>query len=210
MNREPTRTERNWKNRATFIYQMHNSLSDLNRFRVSENEIYLRDEQNKITIEQSSDKSSFRMKARLFGTKLFVSGFAATYRGYGVLDVQNLNEHKETKITDDRNAEILRNIMRLVRGKEFLELKNLLLSILESDEDYQVFDRNGKAIPAKRDHLVKKEVDNINDEFGDCCICLEKLPKRVKVTKCNHKYCRECIDEWTKKNYTCPLCRTKL
>lgn len=207
MNRGPTRTEKDLKNRVIFLCQMYNSLNMLG---VSGNEIYLRDGQNKITIEQSSGRLSFRMKARLFGTKLFVSGSPAIYRCYGILKVQNLTEHKDVEITDDRNAEILRNIMRLVRGKEFLELKNLLLSILESDEDYEFFDRNGKAIPAKRDHLVKKEVDNINDEFGDCCICLEKLPTRVKVTKCNHKYCRECIDEWAKKNNTCPLCRTKL
>jgi hypothetical protein len=38
-----------------------------------------------------------------------------------------------------------------------------------------------------------------------CPICYEEI-KYVFVTECNHKFCKECINEWVKIKPTCPYC----
>ncbi len=40
-----------------------------------------------------------------------------------------------------------------------------------------------------------------------CSICLLDLKKDVRTLKCEHKYHKNCINEWISKNNTCPLCR---
>ena len=42
-----------------------------------------------------------------------------------------------------------------------------------------------------------------------CPICLEKI-KDEKITKCNHKFCKECLETWLNVNISCPICREKL
>ena len=46
---------------------------------------------------------------------------------------------------------------------------------------------------------------NCNEQ---CCICLEE--KILMETKCKHKFCNNCITEWTNKNNNCPLCRESI
>jgi len=43
---------------------------------------------------------------------------------------------------------------------------------------------------------------------GECPVCYENKD-RVSI-KCGHSFCRECIQTWAIKNFTCPLCRKKL
>ena len=45
----------------------------------------------------------------------------------------------------------------------------------------------------------------------ECSICLEDIDlKDLEILSCNHKFHKECIDIWTKKNPICPYCRTFL
>lgn len=49
-----------------------------------------------------------------------------------------------------------------------------------------------------------------NPNDGVCSICLtDYLPKDVlrTIPKCNHYFHATCIDEWLKRNATCPVCR---
>ena len=41
-----------------------------------------------------------------------------------------------------------------------------------------------------------------------CPICMDALPS--EYTKCGHGFCRKCLDSWTERNDSCPLCRTEL
>ncbi len=41
-----------------------------------------------------------------------------------------------------------------------------------------------------------------------CSICLEECNKPF-MTSCNHTFHVECIEEWYKKDNTCPICRKK-
>jgi len=45
------------------------------------------------------------------------------------------------------------------------------------------------------------------DEDIECCICMEKNAQEWIRTQCNHSFHRECLNNWTNTNNTCPICR---
>ena len=42
---------------------------------------------------------------------------------------------------------------------------------------------------------------------NSCPICMKEQMEKTYTTKCNHKFCEECIDTWLEIRNTCPLCR---
>ncbi len=38
-----------------------------------------------------------------------------------------------------------------------------------------------------------------------CCVCMED--KILDKLDCSHKICNNCMDQWLKKNNSCPICR---
>ena len=42
----------------------------------------------------------------------------------------------------------------------------------------------------------------------ECCICLENTGD--SITLCHHSFCYSCINQWFKKNNSCPICRVTL
>ena len=42
----------------------------------------------------------------------------------------------------------------------------------------------------------------------ECPICRDNIHGECMVTKCGHKYCANCINQWLENNITCPYCRT--
>ena len=52
---------------------------------------------------------------------------------------------------------------------------------------------------------------NSNDNI-DCCICLDKFEENHTsiVLECSHRFHRECITNWLKKELKCPLCRKQI
>ena len=46
----------------------------------------------------------------------------------------------------------------------------------------------------------------------NCTICLEEFNNDEEIIKlkCNHLFHSKCIDDWIKKNQSCPLCRVNL
>jgi len=61
---------------------------------------------------------------------------------------------------------------------------------------------------------------NINNDYihtlnntlrgKECVICLEKSDHIVVLQNCNHYFCKECLDEHSKKNDKCPICRADM
>ena len=50
-----------------------------------------------------------------------------------------------------------------------------------------------------------------NDESSKCCICLE-IPTSTELAKingCSHPYCFSCIEQWAKRENTCPQCKAR-
>lgn len=49
------------------------------------------------------------------------------------------------------------------------------------------------------------------EDFGKCAICLQKFPSNASksyASKCFHSFCFECLLEWSKVKYSCPLCKS--
>lgn len=57
----------------------------------------------------------------------------------------------------------------------------------------------------------KKKVKRENLET-ECVICLSKIEDNDFITKCNHRFHKECLNEWITLylNKECPICRKKL
>jgi hypothetical protein len=49
------------------------------------------------------------------------------------------------------------------------------------------------------------ETENIYEE-ADCPICISEAKDPVKL-KCDHIFCKKCIEDWAVKGNTCPMCR---
>tara|TARA_B100000886_G_C20378644_1_gene472947 strand:+ start:414 stop:977 length:564 start_codon:yes stop_codon:yes gene_type:complete len=63
--------------------------------------------------------------------------------------------------------------------------------------------------------LTEEEYKNLisekNEKLDECPICYAESEKYIKINKCEHKFCENCIKKWLLDNaITCPLCRTNL
>jgi len=52
-----------------------------------------------------------------------------------------------------------------------------------------------------------KEEENKPNEVLQCGICLEEVKIRGKLNACDHPFCFECIEQWSKTANTCPFCK---
>lgn len=61
------------------------------------------------------------------------------------------------------------------------------------------------------EYLDNNTSNSISNDYIDCCICLDKFDENHKsiVLECNHRFHKECILNWLKKELNCPLCRKK-
>lgn len=66
---------------------------------------------------------------------------------------------------------------------------DVLVPVKSKSEAYSVIEEN--------------EIDELS-----CAICLDKPESATFVkTKCNHIYCKTCIDKWFEMNSKCPICK---
>ena len=54
--------------------------------------------------------------------------------------------------------------------------------------------------------------EEIRKKYESCSICFENFKENeiVNITRCIHIYHETCINEWLKRNKTCPLCRLNI
>lgn len=62
---------------------------------------------------------------------------------------------------------------------------------------------------SKRDVSPQQSSSQSSTNLEKCPICLQKFSFKSKsyASKCFHSYCFECLLEWTKIRYSCPLCK---
>lgn len=47
------------------------------------------------------------------------------------------------------------------------------------------------------------------EDTCECSVCYERVNNHASIrTICNHVFCKKCFQKWTRKNVSCPLCRT--
>jgi len=61
-----------------------------------------------------------------------------------------------------------------------------------------------------------KKIDKLDqqklNEDTDCAICMQTIKKNKSVyqIECNHKFHKQCLSEWLKEKFECPVCRHKI
>lgn len=59
---------------------------------------------------------------------------------------------------------------------------------------------------------LKKDPDaGLDADEGTCCICMEKPDhdQIASIDGCDHHFCFECIEQWSERENTCPLCKNR-
>ena len=61
------------------------------------------------------------------------------------------------------------------------------------------------------DEEYKNNVEKIHEILEECPVCFSSSETTIKIKKCNHIFCEDCIQKWLKdhKN-TCPICRVNV
>jgi hypothetical protein len=49
----------------------------------------------------------------------------------------------------------------------------------------------------------------LQEESKECVICMDPISRERGILDCNHSYCRDCIQNWTKETNACPICKIK-
>lgn len=79
----------------------------------------------------------------------------------------------------------------------------------DSDEKISLKPTNQELVPVDNDVLIEPP---IHQEPDKCPVCLQNFSSshsKSYTSKCFHSFCFECILEWSKVRYNCPLCKTE-
>lgn len=112
----------------------------------------------------------------------------------------NLENQSSTEYSLSQNLAVFNFLenMRIIRSEFLLNIDNFDFGDLEDVRQTFTEEEYSKLI-----------LENSKD---NCGICLEKdCEKYIKLKKCNHVFCENCIKNWLLKyNINCPTCRKDL
>ena len=60
------------------------------------------------------------------------------------------------------------------------------------------------------DDIIDDNSSSSSNDEPKCSICFEKFNNDEEQLKCSHIFHKKCIDEWTKTQATCPICRYEI
>lgn len=61
------------------------------------------------------------------------------------------------------------------------------------------------------DEEYKINVEKIDKKLDECPICFSDSETTIKIKKCEHIFCEDCIEKWLKNHKnTCPICRVNV
>ena len=69
---------------------------------------------------------------------------------------------------------------------------------------------NSPSLAADEGGLMSAKIEQVlPTDLYDCAICYDTIqPTNYSKTKCDHYFCKTCLDAWLEMNTTCPMCRT--
>lgn len=130
-----------------------------------------------------------------------------------------LNNCTSNIIKNMLDAGNIRESIQIIGGKETDNLFEALLN----EKRIQIEKYNKKIIISKISHtntekyekkleILQNDISNIEKKYkemlkSNCIICYDNLCKPVLETNCGNLFCGECLLNWIKDKYTCPLCR---
>lgn len=105
------------------------------------------------------------------------------------------------------------NVIRMILISGLVELiltSAFILILHHTTLDTQQFAKNKSTDDCKQKVIPILLYKEINTEQTACSICLEEFTEisLVNKTKCSHVFHQKCIGNWSKRNQTCPNCRT--
>ena len=117
----------------------------------------------------------------------------------------NLNTSTTTILNNNHNENQSHILIDIELTHQFRDLH-----ILENDfiNNSRIEELNGGDVCVPVQHIA--EAYDIIDDFQTnmCIICLDHNKDVIHVrTKCNHHFCKVCIDTWFNMKHKCPICQ---
>ena len=114
-----------------------------------------------------------------------------------------MDENNIHNDTDEYNRDIIKTMLSLMLFISFCPTFMSVCKYLLNDCKFNLDFYKLKSIKIKKDNILL---------LNECSICLEKYTVNDKIInlKCEHKYHKDCIKIWLKKNNTCPECRENI
>lgn len=167
----------------------------------------------------SNDISSFNLRDIIFNNLNNVTGTTDTT---GTMSTQNYDEVITNVVNDTfyrYNFEELNNVSN-VSNNSSNNISNLTFEQVAFDFRFptlELFENIFQDYIQNKNKLNEEEfnnnVDNIKDSnlLIECPICFETYNDYIKIKKCSHSFCENCIKKWLKEHKnTCPVCRVEI
>ena len=124
----------------------------------------------------------------------------------------NLFQNNGDNIAPENVEQMLTNIFTSIfnQNQDLDLINNNLNNLNNLSDEYEELTALGENIGD-----VEIGVSDINSvsklEFKEieCPICSD-TKKLIRITKCNHEFCSECLKEWLNTNKKCPICMVEL
>lgn len=118
-------------------------------------------------------------------------------------DIFNKIKNNE-KTTDEKSELSLRNMNEIIKSlRTGLRTFELDIQVLGNVNFQQEVDELGD--------LMGNLNMNVNENHGECPICLENIENDLETTRCYHKFHGDCLNGWRNMgNNICPCCRDRL
>jgi len=109
--------------------------------------------------------------------------------------IQNLKECEYNNTILVKSENFLTNFVELIQY--------IVVKFINKTKKYNIVD------------IVNTKNEQIDEYFGDCCICFDHVFKNDKIkkmylTKCNHIYHLNCLNQHYVYSKNCPLCKTQI
>lgn len=102
---------------------------------------------------------------------------------------------KDLKKTREQSVTIERKI--IPRPKELIRNTKFVLENFDSDTSESLMSPQ----------VVLQKSPGSNQKV--CTICFEEIKNKASLNNCDHKYCYECIKQWSRSSNSCPLCKKR-
>eukprot|EP01083_Nonionella_stella_P172511 592243_1 len=116
----------------------------------------------------------------------------------------------QNKDQEDYDEELLQNMLEMGLGTQVQGiLQQRSINLYDPTLDRQRSRRRSEPVALTPRNARNR---NMNRERNDCTICLEQYQgrERKRVLPCMHVFHKDCIDAWTNRHRTCPICRTNV